>query len=441
MMERLTTVRYWLLLAAWFCAFAQVASFGAVEAVGDAGFALFAVYLVLTLPFLRRDSFLLIGFIALLGAFLIREIPDLETIRGAGRFVLIFAGLVPTMALVKATALTMPSVRASQRALAELPPKGSSAGLQLAGHAFGGVINTGTFAMLSAALPEDSPFQRRRIAAMAALRGMNSSAMWSPFFVAFAIGQGFNGAEAAWSAIGYGALIALLFTAATLPVFTPGLTPAVVRLSLACLAPVASRLLAVLVAVLGAAIAFGMTALSAVVAVMPALVAVQALRRPEHIRRIAADTRDSIRSMADDLAVISAAMILGYLVTRTGAVSIIMEFLPTDTFPGWFALIATPLVMTAGSVIGLHPVITATVMLSLFSGDGSTAAPALLMQSHLVGWAAGTMSSIASLSVNTCTSLYRVSGRDLAMGANLVAALLLALGGGALLALVDAVFH
>ena len=437
----LRSIRFWLLLAAWICAFVQVVTFARVEAIGNIGFAIFALYLLLTLPFLRRDSILIVGFIVMLGLFFIRAVPDMETIMGAGRFVLIFAGLVPTMALVKSTALTMPSVRLSQNALANLPPEASSAGLQLAGHAFGGVINTGTFAMLSAALPQDSSFERRKLAAMAALRGMNGSAMWSPFFVAFAIGQSFNGAGAAWSAIGYGILVALLFTAISLPVFTPGLTLSIVKTSLNCLRPVMFRLLVVLFSVLGVALAFGLTALSAVVATMPVLVLIQIIRRSQFTGTILSDTRQSMRSMADDLVVISAAMILGWLVTRTGAISIILEFLPAETFPGWFALISTPVVMMLGSVVGIHPVITATVLISLFSGSGSSSNPALLMSSHLIGWAAGTMSSIASLSVITCTTLYRVPGRDLALGVNMVTALLLALGGGSLLAVINAAFY
>ena len=49
--------------------------------------------------------------------------------------------------------MTMPSVQRTQQELANLPVESSAAGLQLAGHAFGGIINTGTFAILSAALP------------------------------------------------------------------------------------------------------------------------------------------------------------------------------------------------------------------------------------------------------------------------------------------------
>ncbi|MGC6484211.1 MAG: hypothetical protein ACON4P_00935 [Candidatus Puniceispirillales bacterium] len=437
MMESLKSLRFVLLLAAWGLAVLQVITWHEIPVIGNTGGALFMLYLVLTLPFIRKDSVIIIGFIGLLGFLFIREMPSLETWMGGSRFILIFAGLVPTMALVKATALTMPSVQRTQKELAALPPEASAAGLQLAGHAFGGIINTGTFAMLSAALPRNSSFERRRLAAMAALRGMNAAAVWSPFFVAFAIGQSFTGAEASWQAIGYGVLTAFLFTLISLFVFTPGLTMAIIRRSLACLRPVALRLAAVLFSVLGVALSMGFTALSAVVVVMPVLVIIQFFRQPRHVRTILDETRLSVRSMADDLAVIGTAMMLGYLVTRTDAISQILAVMPTDTFPAAVALISTPVLMMLGSVIGIHPVISSTVLLALFSGSGSTAAPALLMQAHLIGWAAGTMSSIASLSVITCTTLYRVPGRDLALGANVYTAFALAFGGGLMLTGID----
>ena len=426
-----------LLLAAWGLAVAQVVTWGEWHWIGNLGGAIFITYLILTLPYLKRDSVLIIGFITLLGFLFVREMPAAEIWQGGSRFILIFAGLVPTMALVKATAMTMPSVQRTQQELANLPAESSAAGLQLAGHAFGGIINTGTFAILSAALPPNSSFERRRLSAMATLRGMNAAAVWSPFFVAFAIGQSFTGAHASWQAIGYGVLTALVFTIASLIVFTPGLTFSIIRQSLACLKPVSLRLFTVLFSVLAVALALNFTALSAVVAVMPVLVMIQFFRQPQFIRRIIDDTHQSIRGMADDLVVIGSAMMLGYLVTRTDAISQILIYMPTDTFPAAVALITTPVLMMLGSVIGIHPVISSTILLALFSGNGSSAHPALLMQSHLIGWAAGTMSSIASLSVITCTTLYNVPGRDLALGANVYTAFALAFGGGVMLTVIN----
>ena len=140
---------------------------------------------------------------------------------------------------------------------------------------------------------------------------------------------------------------------------------------------------------------------------------------------------------ADDIFVISIAMLVGFLVTRSGTVPVIISQFHTGTIPGWFALTATPVIMTLASFIGIHPVITSTTLLSLFTGGQAEVHPALLMQGHLIGWAAGTMSSVASLSILTCASLYRVSSRRLAFGPNLWTATLFSLFSGLVLSLAN----
>jgi len=235
-------------------------------------------------------------------------------------------------------------------------------------------------------------------------------------------------------------MMALLFNAVTLPIFTKGLNLQVLKASLNCLQPVALRLLVVLASVLAVALIFNFTALSAVVATMPVLILVQFWRQPQNVKTIINLTTTSLKGISDDIVVISSAMILGFLVTRTDGIATILALISADTFPAYVALVITPVAMMLASVVGIHPVISSTVLLSLFSGAGSDAAPFLLMQAHLLGWATGTMSSIASLSVITCSTLYRVSGRDLAMGANMITAFGFALFGGILLSLTDLLF-
>ena len=432
-------LRLILLLLAWLAALFQIIFGEAVTSLSNTAVVLYLIYLLITLPLIKRGSVIIIGFLGLIGVLTIHEISQ-DVIFDAGRFVLIFAGLVPTMILAKSTASTMPSVVKTQERLAALPPEHSSAGLQIAGHAFGGVINTGTFAMLSAALPPSSSKERRQIAAMAALRGMNASAVWSPFFVAFAIGQSYIEPAASWWAIAVGVVMALLFNGVTLPIFTKGLNFKILMASLNCLQPVAIRLLVVLASVLAVALIFNFTALSAVVATMPLLVLLQFWRQPQNVKTIINLTTVSLKGISDDIVVISSAMILGFMVTRTDGIATILTWISADTFPAYIALTITPVAMMLASVVGIHPVISSTVLLSLFSGAGSDAAPFLLMQAHLLGWATGTMSSIASLSVITCSTLYRVSGRDLAMGANMITAFGYALMGGILLSLANMFF-
>ena len=439
MQSKIDMIRFGLLCAVWLVALIHIVAGEYVLPLINLGVLLFVIFVLLTLPKMRRDTLVimvLLGFVAWL---LLDHIPTTDELFEAGRSVLIFAALLPTMTLVRATAETMPSVHKTQDALAALPPEASSGGLQIAGHVFGGVINTGTFAMLSAALHPDSTVRRRQMAAEAALRGMVSSCVWSPFFVAFAIGQTFVPVDQSWIAIAMGLVTAVTFALITVPLFSQHFSFAQLRLSLACLQPVSMRLLIVLVAVIATAVIFNLTALSTVVIVMPCLVMIQFVRHHRNISVILKNTRHAMTNIGDDIVIITVAMIVGFFAIQTNVLQTLVVSIHVGVIPGWFALIATPTLMMMASVVGVHPVITSTALLAIFSRGGADVQPALLMQSHLIGWGAGTMASVASLSVITCASLYNVTSRDLVLGSNLPTAFCYAVGGGVILALVNMV--
>jgi hypothetical protein len=368
---------------------------------------------------------------------LLDHFPDASEWAKGGRYVLIFTALLPTMALVRATASLMPSVHRTQESLAQLPASATSGGFHLAANIFGGVINTGALALLSAAVPKSANKARRRIAAEAALRGMVTAAAWSPFFIAFAIGQGFVGKQHSLTAISIGGVTAIMFAAVSLPFFNRSFSLAQLRLTLSCLKPILFRLSIVLGVVLFSAFLFDFTALSAIVVMMPILVMVQFIRYPAQIKPIIGDTATNMRTIADDILIISMAMLIGYFATRTGAFTTLFNSLYDGVIPGWFALISTPLGMMVASVFGVHPVISSTVFLAVFSGGHADVHPALLMQAHLIGWGAGTMSSVASLSVILGANLFRVRSRDLVLGVNLYTAFSYAIVGGTVLSFVN----
>ncbi len=203
------------LTIAWVAAVGAIVTVRPDGLVASIGALAFGLFIVLTMARLRWDSLVILAVLAAVTWLLLDELPGFADMLSGGRRVLIFAALLPTMALVRATAMTMPSVHATQRRLGALPASASAGGQQLAAHVFGGIINTGAFALLSAALPEDADQPRRRAAAEAVIRGMVSSSAWSPFFVAFAIGQNFVAPIYAWMAIAIGVLSALVFTSAS----------------------------------------------------------------------------------------------------------------------------------------------------------------------------------------------------------------------------------
>jgi hypothetical protein len=430
-------LRLMLLCSAWLAALIQVIFGSALHALVDIGVIGYTAFVLLTLSRLRRDTILILLILVIVGWALLDHWPSADEWRQAGRYVLIFTALLPTMSLVRATASTMPSVHRTQQSLAQLPASASASGFHLAANIFGSVINTGSLAILSAAVPPDADAVRRRLAAEAALRGMVTAAAWSPFFVAFAIGQSFTGKANSWIGLGIGAITTIIFALVSLPLLNKDFSFARLRAALACLKPVVVRLVIVLGTVLAAAIIFDFTALSAVVVVMPLLVAVQFIRHPSNISTILSDTKRSMNATADDILIISMAMLIGYFATRTGAFSALVASFYDGIIPGYVAIILTPLGMMLASVVGVHPVISSTALLAVFSGGHADAHPALLMQAHLIGWGAGTMSSVASLSVITCANLFNVPSRHLVLGPNLWTALAYALVGGIILSVVN----
>ncbi|MCS5552812.1 MAG: hypothetical protein NZ878_05865 [SAR324 cluster bacterium] len=434
-------IRLFLLCIAWSTAIINVIFGQSALVLANAGVLSLLLFFVLTFSRLKKESFTIIIILVVVAFFLLDQFPSFEDFLSAGRFTLVFAALLPTMTLVRSASLKVKRVKNSQDLLRNLPTSISTSGFQIASHFFGSVINTGTFSILSAALPENSDKNYRKAIAEACLRGMNTSATWSPFFVAFAVGQAFIDKTNSWIAMACGILVGMLFNLVSLPVFAYGSTLNKIKYSLACLSPVFPLLTIIMFSVLSVSLFFDFTALSAVVLVMPVLIVIYLLFNLKNFSEVYSNTKSWLLNSSDDITVICIAMLVGYLISRSNSINDYFLLLDSAFFPAWSLLAVTPLIITVFSFMGIHPVITSTIALSLLTTAQIDIHPALLMQAHLVGWAAGTMSSVASLSVLTCSNLFQVESRKLAFGPNLLTAVIFSLSSGLLLSFVNSLIY
>ena len=434
-------IRLFLLCIAWSTAIINVIFGQSALVLANAGVLSLLLFFVLTFSRLKKESFTIIIILVVVAFFLLDQFPSFEDFLSAGRFTLVFAALLPTMTLVRSASLKVKRVKNSQDLLRNLPTSISTSGFQIASHFFGSVINTGTFSILSAALPENSDKNYRKAIAEACLRGMNTSATWSPFFVAFAVGQAFIDKTNSWIAMACGILVGMLFNLVSLPVFAYGSTLNKIKYSLACLSPVFPLLTIIMFSVLSVSLFFDFTALSAVVLVMPVLIVIYLFFNLKNFSEIYSNTKSWLLNSSDDITVICIAMLVGYLISRSNSINDYILLLDSAFFPAWSLLALTPLIITVFSFMGIHPVITSTIALSLLTTAQTDIHPALLMQAHLVGWAAGTMSSVASLSVLTCSNLFQVESRKLAFGPNLLTAVIFSLSSGVLLSFVNSLIY
>lgn len=385
---------------------------------------------------MRFSSYLIIFILIGIGFAILPQWPDEAALSKAGQFVLVFGCLVPVLALVRATATTMPSVASTQNRLGQLPAPATASGLQVTSHMLGGVLNIGTFALISASLPQNADEKRRKIAAEATLRGMNAAVLWSPFFVSFAVAGAYLPSGYAAGAILAGIITALCFLLLSLAAEAKSVTAINLFQSMRPLAPIASRLVVIFLAVSCIGVMFNLTALLAVILSMPLLCMVQMARRPDNIIQIWQAYCRYQRSGGDELVIISTSMIIAVLASDAPVLISVLQSIWGEQPAIWLKIAILPVVVWAASVAGVHPVISSAPLLAFFAPSLTSFDAIFVMQAHMIGWAAGTMTSFSSMSVITVAEQFSLRPMQLAFGRNLYYSAALAAGGGGVWALV-----
>ena len=114
----LDSLKVILALVCWALSLPLILSLTDIGAVADTALIIFIGILLLSAMRLRLQSVIILLALVLIGWLILPALPSVDQLRNAGAFVLIFACLLPTLTLVRATALTMPSVMETQRQLA-----------------------------------------------------------------------------------------------------------------------------------------------------------------------------------------------------------------------------------------------------------------------------------------------------------------------------------
>ena len=381
----------------------------------------YALLLLIMLIFSRFTTKIIICVLFSATYLILQDLPSEESLWKAGNFFIIFSAFLPSLWLLRSTAITMPSVAKTQNLLSNLVSTKILSGIQVTSHVLGGVINIGTFPLLSSVIPKNAEYKMRQSSGEAAIRGMNTAVLWSPFFVSFAVGQLYLPSQSAWLGIIFGLLVALLFNLISMRFLIGKFTLNYLIEAISCVKPIFPRLLILSISVLAVGQIFDKTALNAIVIVIPILVIVQMLRRPETIKSIISNLNNLILKSGDEMLLISVSMFLGSILSGSVEIQNFMSNNIGNNFPFWAMIILLPLIVWIFGLIGIHPIITSAPILSLFGPLLSLWEAAFLMQAHLIGWCAGTATSFTSLSVLTTAENFRLHISKLVLGPNLFA--------------------
>lgn len=336
--------------------------------------------------------------------------------------------------LLRTIAHAGPAIREVRHRLAPLDARQVEGGFLVGAFGLGSFLSFGAHAVLAPLLVPDVDERGRREAALASVRGICFAAFWSPFFVgvAFVTHQMHDVPAGSVILLGFGcAVLALVGDLAV-----SGTGPrSLMRIlyGLLPLLPISAVIAAVFIGIVAVT---GMSAIGAVVVGVPLLSAAMLLTMArEQAAPILKTSLGGIVYGSDELLLVATANVFAAVLTGlpgfAPTVAPILAGLPP--FP--LLLTAIGLMLLAGAV-GLHPAISASVLLGVFANLPDAVDRLALAEALIIGWSLAVTISPVGVTVMVAGQMFRVPYPKLVMSRNLATAVAvgaLSAGGLALL--------
>ncbi|MEO0392735.1 MAG: hypothetical protein AAF213_05755 [Pseudomonadota bacterium] len=391
-----------------------------IRPVGAYGLLLLAV---ITIPIARRATLLVTGVAVMLGAvIMLYGVADRTDVEAGLAQALLFAGFLPTLHMLRATAQAQSRVRLSQRRFAHLPTGSRRDGITLGAHAFGSVLNTGSFPVMAAVMRADADDEERRQFALASLRGMNLAPLWSPFFVAMALSSAYLPGVSLLAIMPVGLVIASVCLVLSVLWFGSRGRTATGELGwmigIRALQPIALGLAVLGLTVVSLAAVTPLGSLETIIIAVPPLCLLLLGFKKPAIYKVWRITTARMDQSYDDLMIVVAAITIASL---AGQVDVAADLIRqgVSTVPAPIAIGGLIMACFLPAMIGIHPMIPTAILLAALTTGPQPLADVVLMGVALTGWSAGTMCSVSSMSVVVCSGLFRVPAWRLMVSANM----------------------
>jgi hypothetical protein len=401
------------LVAMWICQ--EAALLTGWEGAAFAGVAAFSLYFLVALTGARSSQRGVIAAVSCVAIGITLHYHVSHAFLSGIESAVLFAAFLATMQMLRVALEASPLVGAMRTQFAGLSTAQQHDSTLLRAHLLSSVLGAGGLAVMAPLLAPDEPREVRRAFAQSALQGMSLSVLWSPFFVAMAVCTRFVRDVGLGAAILEGVGMALLGLG--LSHFLHGARSGPSPLS------TLRRTLAE-VAVLAAAIIlanriWGLSSLEAVVLGIPPVALWTARRQvadgPSKLARL---WFVSLESIAVEALVVGAALVLGEVFNELLVRGIVSIPHGADAWPILALISLPPLLMLGSSLLGLHPIVSASCLLPLLTSSAKLHA-SVVIGSVLLGWMLCVALSSFVVPVMYAATVFGVSQRELVLGRNL----------------------
>ncbi|MEN9418656.1 MAG: hypothetical protein RI988_2276 [Pseudomonadota bacterium] len=321
---------------------------------------------------------------------------------------MIFGAFLPSLLMLRATAQSSALATRFRERCAGLDGHQAVQSALLGAHGLGSVLSVGVMGVLTIGVAREATESQRIECAGAAVRGMSTAVMWSPFFVAMGFSSQLVPAAPLSQVMLTGLGLALLGLALSMRLFTPDIGwratwQAAQPLSL-LVAPMALAFGAVL-----ALNAWGYSGLQAVALALPVLcVAYLARRDRATATAVARTTLAHFGRLSDEMLVVVGASVLGVCIAALPAVQAAAQGMDATAVHGaWLLVVLVAGLYTLGQV-GVHPMIGAGLVLPVLGTGAFGIHPVALVSATVFAWGLSASSSIWTLPFATAAATFEV---------------------------------
>jgi hypothetical protein len=398
--------------------------------------ALVVLHLVSGMPFFRTAA------VGLLAVFLLCAVPHASmhirlvfavgvaaaawSVLGAGDWTPVLRGLeagviigafFPTILLLRATADQSPLLGATRESIARLDERRQQAWVQAVAHLLGSFLMIGSYVIARSALPRALPEEQRVRLAQSAMFGLGLASCWSPFFLNGAIASQLVPSVRAWQLVLLGLAFATVGWLLSKLLFYRGTPMLSVLPNVAAFAMPSAILVSIVIAV---SLLTGLKSLEAIVLVMPLMCLAYLARRGwPAMKRALVRVPPSLGRLSDEIIVFTITLMVGTVVAGSGAGKGLSTILA--------GLASAPLLMITAEValivglgyVGIHPMITATLMFPLLAEAHRALADVVAAYILVLGWGMSAMVAIWQIPIAAAATTFEVPIGRLAFGRNL----------------------
>jgi hypothetical protein len=319
----------------------------------------------------------------------------------------IFPAFLATIVLLRATADQRPEIRAARRLFAAIDAREQSGGIIVGSHLVGSILQVGVFAILAPILGRDATLEERRRVFLMAMRGMAMVPMWSPFVVGMAVATEYLPNVPLWQIMTLGLSLVVLGMLLSVIAFDRAGGPVAMWRALKTLGPIVPPVAIAALLVIGMTTMTAYSTLQSLVIVMPIPCLLAIARSPGGDVAVALrGTAQGLSRIGSEISILTFAMTLGITfqtcLPDLGILDALQRLALTPTSVIFIVIMA----MNLFGLMGVHSMVTGTILLVLFTGIPTGVADLILLEALLVGWGLCTAISVGSLSIATGAAMF-----------------------------------